>query len=131
MKVRNHFPHFKKAVLHPRVFIFLIIGGGVMFLTFLTQNNALEIAISGIASIFIGIGINNLTSLEVHLKDEKKLKSKMKHILNLLEIIQARLKIIHEELDTDDKHKIKAELAALQQTINLGAELIKEDAFPD
>ena len=105
----------------------MIIGTAVMFLTFLTDDNALEIAISGIASVFIGIGVNNLTSLETHSKDEQKLKSKMGHTLKVMEITQSRIKIIHQELNIENCNKMKVELAELEQIISISIGLIKEE----
>lgn len=119
--------HFRKIFFHPSVFIFILTGTAIIFLTFLTDNNALEIAISAIASVFIGIGVNNLTSLETHSKDEQKLKSKIGHILKVMEITQSRIKIIHQELNKQNCHKMKVELAELEQIISLSIGLIKEE----
>ncbi len=63
----NQFIH---ALLVPKTGLYILLGTVIMFLTFLTDNNAMEIAISGIASIFIGIGVNNFTSAETHEKDK-------------------------------------------------------------
>jgi ABC-type uncharacterized transport system permease subunit len=126
-KLKNHFLYFKKAFFHPRVITFMLIGIAVMFLTFLTDDNALEIAISGIASVFIGIGVNNLTSSETHSKDEQQLKSKMGHTLKVIEIIQSRIKIIHQEINKENCSKIKVELGELEQILSLGIGLIKEE----
>jgi hypothetical protein len=104
-----------------------LIGAGVIFLTFLTEDNALEIAISGIASVFIGIGVNNLSTLETHSKDEQKLKSKMGDTLKMMDIIQTRLKIIYQELNKENCTKMKVELAELEQIISLSIGLIKEE----
>ena len=118
--------HFRKIFFHPSVFIFILTGTAIIFLTFLTDNNALEIAISAIASVFIGIGVNNLTSFETHSKDEQKLKSKMGHTLKVMEIAQSRIKIIHQELNKENCSKMKVELAELQQILNLSIGLIKD-----
>jgi hypothetical protein len=74
MNPRKYFRQLWKALSHPNVFIFIVIGTGVIFLTFLTDNNAVEIAISGFASVFVGIGVNNLSSFETSAKDAKKTK---------------------------------------------------------
>ncbi len=122
---------FWKSFLHPRVLFFILIGTGVIFLTFLTDDNALEIVISGIASVFIGIGVNNFSMLETHVKDEKKLKSKIAHSLKVMEITRSRIKIIDNELNKESCSKIKAELAELEQIMSLGISLIKEDGLFD
>jgi hypothetical protein len=125
--MNNHINHFRQAFLHPRVYIFIVIGIVVIFLTFLTNNNALEIAISGIASVFIGIGVNNFSSLETRLKDEQKIKSILGHTVKMMNIVQTRMKIIHGELDKDNYAKMKVELAELEQIINFSIGLIKDD----
>lgn len=131
MVLKNYFPHFKKALLHPRVFIFMLIGSGVMFLTFLTSNNALEIAISGVASFFIGIGVNNLTSLETHSKDEQKLKLKIGHTLKIMAMIQTRVTMIRQQPGNENCQELRTELGELEQIINLGIDLIREDETLD
>jgi len=127
MKFKNYFLYFKNSFFHPRVIVFMLIGAAVMFLTFLTDDNALEIAISGIASVFIGIGVNNLTSLETHSKDEQKLKSKIGHTLKVMEITQTRIKIINQELNKENCCKMKTELAELEQILNFSVGLIKDE----
>ena len=64
MKFKITFGHLLLILSHSRVFIFIIIGTAIIFLTFVTNDNALEIAISGMASMFIGIGVNNFSSIE-------------------------------------------------------------------
>jgi hypothetical protein len=128
MKLRHYFPHFKEAFFHPRVFIFMLAGVVVMLLTFFTDDNALEIAISGIASVFIGIGINNLTSLEMHLKEEQKLRSRMGHLLTTMGLVQSRLRIIAQELNQDNGAVTKAALIELEQIVGLVIGLIREEA---
>lgn len=127
MNSKKYISKFWQAFIHPRVIIFILIGTGVIFLTFLTDDNALEIAIAGIASVFIGIGVNNLSALETHSKDEQKLKSKMGHTLKVMEIAQSRIKIIHQELNKENCLKMKIELAELEQILNLSIGLIKDE----
>ena len=76
MTIKKDFSRFWRAFSHPRVFVFMLAGIVIIFLTFFTSSNALEIAISSIASVFIGIGVNNFSSFETHLKDDQKLKQK-------------------------------------------------------
>jgi|GEM_PF-1574507 len=127
MKLKKHFLYFKKTFFHPRVILFLLTGITVIFLTFLTDDNALEIAISGMASVFIGIGVNNFSSLEMQSKDEQKLKSKMGHILKMMEIVHAAFKMIHEELNEENFVKMKTELMELEQIISLSIDLVKDE----
>src|SRR5437870_2013811 len=128
MKLKINF-HFFRTFFHPRVFVFIVTGTLIIFLTFFTSNNALEIAISGIASVFIGIGVNNLSSLETHLKDEQKIKSKIRHSLNVMEITKSRISRLYTEANKESCNKMKDELAELEQFINLGIQLIKADSL--
>ena len=131
MKLNNQARLFLRYFFHPRVFIFILIGTAIIFLTFLTANNAVEIAISGIASVFIGIGVNNLSSLETHLKDKQKMKYKIEHSLKMLEIVESQIARIHNEVKTGNYQNIKAEFAALEQFMNLSIQLIKKDEILD
>lgn len=81
MSLNNPIRLFLRYFFHPGVFIFILINTAVIFLTFLAANNALEIALSSIASVFIGIGVNNLSFLDTHMKDEQKMKYKTEHSL--------------------------------------------------
>ena len=128
---KNKLIHFWKIFIHPRVIIFILLGTVVIFLTFLTNNNALEIVISGVASVFIGIGVNNFTSFETHIKDEQKLKSKIAHSLKVMEITKSRIKVINHELNRENCFKMKEELAELEQIIILSMGLIKEEETLD
>ena len=94
MKITNYFPYFGKSFFHPGEYLFILIGIALILLTFSSNNNALEIAISGIASVFIEIGVNNLTTLETQSKEGQKIKSKMEHTLNLMRMAQTRIEII-------------------------------------
>lgn len=118
---------FWKAFLQPRVILFILFGAGIIFLTFLTNNNALEIVISGIASVFIGIGVNNFSSIETHMRDEKKLKAKITHAMKVLEITKSRIKVIRHELNNGYSMKMKEDLAELENIIVLSMGLIKDD----
>lgn len=123
--------HFWKTILHPRVSLFILIGTAVIFLTFVTNSNALEIVISGVASVFIGIGVNNFTSFETHIKDEQKPKSKIAHSLKVMEITKSRIKVINHELNRKNCIKMKEDLAELEQIIILSMGLIKEEETLD
>jgi hypothetical protein len=126
MKMKSHFQHFLQTFFHPRVFAFILAGTLIIFLTFLTSNNAIEIAISGIASVFIGIGVNNLSSLETRLNDERKLKSKTENLLTLLEIIKSKITKLYAETNKENCTKIKGELSELVRFMNLSIQMIKD-----
>jgi len=126
MKFSNFIVHFRKVFLHPRVFIFILTGTLIILLTFVTSNNALEIAISGVASVFIGIGVNNYSSFETHLKDEEKIKSRMSYGIQLMTVIQSRIKQINLDVTDQVCHKTKKDLTELEQLINISSHLINE-----
>lgn len=127
MENKTHLGHFLSIFMHPRVLVFFIIGSTVIFLTFLTNNNAIEIVISGFASVFIGIAVNNFSSFETHSKDEEKIKRKIAHSLKVMEITRSRIKLIHSELDIENDLKTKEQLVELEQIIVLSMALIKDE----
>ena len=102
----------------------MLVGIGIIFLTFLTDNNALEIAISGIASVFIGIAVNNFSIIDTHQTEENKLKPKIAHSLEMMYITINKIKRIQAEINGNDY--IKNELTELEQYMRLAVELIKE-----
>ena len=126
MKYKVNYHLVWEAFRHPRVFMFILAGALIIFLTFLTQNNALEIAISGIASVFIGIGVNNYTSHETHLLDERKLKSKTDELLRVMEITKSKIGRLTNELEEENHSKIRQEVEELDLLINHGIQLINE-----
>lgn len=107
MQAKNKILRFRKIFFHPRVFSFILTGTIIIFLTFLTTNNALEIAISGIASVFIGIGVNNFTSIETACLDLQKQKHKDRQLKAMLELIQE--KSIHIQTETSGNAAHEAE----------------------
>jgi hypothetical protein len=127
MKIKKNIRHFHQTFFHPRVFVFILTGTLIIFLTFLTTSNALEIAISGIASVFIGIGVNNFSSIEVQIKNDRKLKSKTGHAVRLMEITKEKISRLYNETTGEAISKMKSELLELEQFITLGIQLMKED----
>lgn len=127
MQQNEKYRNFLSALKNPRVFPFIFVGVAVIFLTFLTRNNALEIVISGIASVFIGIGVNNFSSLETRMSDERQLKKKIVHALKVVEITRSRIKMINDELQKDNILQVKKELTELEQIIDLSAWLLKDE----
>ena len=117
----------QKGFLHPRVFIFILVGTGIIFLTFLTDDNALEIAISGIASVFIGIGVNNFSSLETHQKDEQIIKAKVGHSLKVMEMAHAKIENMETDLTAGNYQQAKANLRDLKQLTSLVTQLLIQE----
>lgn len=124
-KIASHL--FWKTFNHPSVIIFISIGSAVIFLTFLTKDNALEIVISALASVFICIGVNNFTTLETRLLDKKNVNIKISHSINVMKITRARIVQMQQSLTRENFDNVKNELAELEQIISLGIEIIKEE----
>ena len=125
MSYINGLGQFKKMFFRPRVFAFIFTGVGFMFLTFLTHDNALELSISGVASVFIGIGVNNFTAIETEQKDEQKLHRKTQQAIKTLIHIQRKTKKI-KALTTANPHLIDLELAEINDYIQLCVEFLEE-----
>jgi hypothetical protein len=130
MQLNKHFHSFLNIFFHRRVFIFILTGALIMLLTFFTENNAVEIAISGLASIFIGIGVNNLSAIETHLKDEQKIKSRLGHAVKMMEIIKSKISRLNGQLNEKNDPAIREELSELEQLAELSVKLIKEGTPP-
>lgn len=126
MIFKKTFKKFWRTLTHPRVIIFMLLGIGIIFLTFLTDNNALEIAISAMASVFIGIAVNNYSIIDTHESDKNELRPKIAHSVKMMEITMSKIKKIQAEINSHDHLEIQDELAELEQCMNLAIELIKE-----
>lgn len=100
MHLNGHLRYVWHTFRRPKVFIFIMIGVGVIFLTFLTDNNALEIAIAGIASVFIGIGVNNYTSQEMHHGSLVIARKQQQHIVQVILLLQSKINAASLEPDT-------------------------------
>jgi hypothetical protein len=127
MKIKTNIRHFHQIFFHPRVFVFMLAGTLIIFLTFLTTSNALEIAISGIASVFIGIGVNNFSSIEGQIKNNRKLKSRSGHAVRIMEMTKEKISRLYNEAAGETISKMKIELTELEEFITLGIQLMKED----
>lgn len=127
MKIKKHFISFWQRLFHIRVAIFIFIGAGIIFLTFFTSNNAVEIAISGVASVFIGIAVNNFSMLETHEKDAREFKAKMLHFFNALRLIEARISKLEAEAGGMPVEKLKQELSVLAQLVSFTILLMSDD----
>lgn len=117
MSPRKHFHQFWIAFSHPKVFVFILLGAAVIFLTFFTDNNALEIAISGFASVFIGIGVNNFSSFETLMKDKERLKAYVDHSRQLLEMTKSKINRLQSE--PSDRKNDKEGLIEIQKLNSL------------
>ena len=96
-----------------------------MFLTFLTNNNPLELGIAGIASIFIGIGVNNFTAIETGQKDELRLQRKTRQAIKTLVHVQEKIKKI-QTLAEVNSGLIMAELVELNDYIELCVQYLED-----
>lgn len=110
----------------PKVFGAIIFGMGVMTLTFFTDNNALEIAISGIASIFIGIGVNNFSIYQTHAADEKTVYEKIDRSLIIMEIVKKKINKLNNFPEIKIDTILKSEISEINQLITLGIKLMKD-----
>ncbi len=126
-KSRLQIKHTLTNILHPRVFIFMLAGITIIFLTFLTANNALEIAISGFASVFIGIGVNNYSTIENQLKEERRTRIKAGQTVHVLRVTHSMIEELRSELHTLDGEAIKREFEKIQRFIRLGLQLMEEN----
>ena len=125
---KRYLRHFWQTLFHPRVYGFIIIGSSIIFLTFLTNDNALEIAISGVASVFIGIGVNNFSSLETHQKDEQAMRAKLQHSLKLLAMASTTIENIRTNLAAGNEKQVTTDVNQLENCMILMKQLLKDDA---
>ena len=126
-KTRLHVIYALSNILHPRVLIFMLSGIVIIFLTFLTSSNAIEIAISGIASVFIGIGVNNYSMIENHLKEERLVKKKTGQSAHILRVTQAMIRELNTEAESHETANLKLEIEKIDRFIRLGIQLVEED----
>ena len=124
MSPKKHFHQFWIAFSHPKVFVFILLGAAVIFLTFFTDNNALEIAISGFASVFIGIGVNNFSSFETSLKDRERLKSYVNHSKQLLQMTRARISKLPSEVPVGEN--VREKLDEIENLVSLHISFIDQ-----
>jgi hypothetical protein len=105
----------------------MLSGITIIFFSFLTSNNATEIAISGIASVFIGIGVNNYSMIENHLKEERLMKKKTGQSAHILRVTQTMIKDLNVEAASHETEYLKSEIEKIDQFIRLGIQLVEED----
>jgi len=125
MSYTKGFRRFSMVFFKPKVFAFILTGVGFMLLTFFTRDNALELGIAGIASIFIGIGVNNFTAIETEQKDEKRLNHKTQQAIKTLLHIQDKTKKV-KELATVNPQLISVELEEMNDYIELCVKYLQE-----
>ena len=124
MSYVNGFRQFRKVFFKPRVFVFILTGIGFLFLTFLTDNNALELGIAGIGSIFIGIGVNNFTAIETQQADKTKLNRKTQYAIKTLLHVQAKLEKL-KTLALGNPQMIRAEIEEMCDYIELSIQYLE------
>ncbi|KYP15528.1 hypothetical protein [Flavihumibacter sp. CACIAM 22H1] len=125
--IKRHLRYFWNNFTRPRVLSFLLIGTAVVFLTFLTNDNALEISISGLASVFIGIAVNNFTAEETRHKDEIAIRSKVTYASKVLEMAEAKLQYICTQSATGNQQQAEDACKELSQLLGLLKLLLKEE----
>jgi hypothetical protein len=113
---------------HPQVFFFIVTGICVIFMTFLTNDNAMEIAISGFASVFIGIGVNNFSSVETRKNDIQKFKNKIGHSLEMLQIVKSQIAMVNQDVRKAAYEHIGSELDELEKFMDLSIKVVGEEA---
>jgi len=119
----NQFIH---SLLVPKTGLYILLGTVIMFLTFLTDNNAMEIAISGIASIFIGIGVNNFTSAETHEKDKALEHTRIALAIQSLEQAKQKISLTVTLLENNRPvEQTSADLKAFIQQLQLNIDYIR------
>jgi hypothetical protein len=84
----------------------------------------LEIAISGIASVFIGIGVNNFSAQENHDKELQKRQSLSRHAISLLELSVNKAKQLRELQEKNGSGDLPPELQELEQLLALVRQLL-------
>jgi hypothetical protein len=125
MRYIKGFLHYKAVFFKPKVFVFILMGIVCMFFTFFTHQNAIELGISGVASIFIGIGVNNFTAIETEQKDEQKIQRKISRAIKGMVHLQEKLKKIQDIVITDHA-LITTELKEMDHYIDLCIRYLKE-----
>ncbi|HLO82180.1 MAG TPA: OST5 family protein [Chitinophagaceae bacterium] len=111
----------------PRVYLYILTGALIILFTFFTQNNALEIAISGVASVFIGIGVNNFSAIETRQKDEEKLNAALYHTSGLMKAISLRLERMHTGLTAEEGLKYDHDFSELEYLVELAMRHIGQE----
>ncbi|MBX9783494.1 MAG: hypothetical protein K2X48_09395 [Chitinophagaceae bacterium] len=122
----NRFIHFLKLFFSARVFIFIVLGAAVIFLTFFTHNNALEIRISGIASVFIGIGVNNFTAHETRQRDMEQRKYRSCTLLKTLALAENKIIQTKKEIEQGLYNKSLISIDEAEKLIVLNKHLVHE-----
>lgn len=119
MTVNRHLRYYWRIATHPKVFMFIILGAGVIFFTFCTNNNALEIAISGLASVFIGIGVNNFTAHEASLKRKERILLREQYVLKLWQLTNTKMKAIQNDVHINSSEQTAHKVKELSEVMEL------------
>jgi len=127
MKLNRQNRFFQRNFFHPQVSFFVVTGICVIFLTFLTNDNALEIAISGIASVFIGIGVNNFSSLAIRINDNQIFKNKLGHSIEMLRMVKSQIAIISAEVKQGKYHNVNPKFDELEKFMDLSIKILGDE----
>ncbi|PZR27763.1 MAG: hypothetical protein DI535_09260 [Citrobacter freundii] len=129
--IKEHFDKFWRSFSRPHVYLFILMGTAIIFLTFLTNDNAMEIAISGFASVFIGIGVNNFSSYETHHKDDLVIRRKIKHALSVLNMAEDKIIHIRQTSLQENTKETEQKFRELTEYIRLLKQLLTDEETPD
>ena len=116
-------------VAKPKVYIYILMGVAIIFLTFFTSNNALEIAISGVASVFIGIGVNNFTAVETHQQDYQKLNYSLAQLIKIASISKLKMANALLELNEGNCDNAKNEVLAIEGLLELAIQILQQETL--
>lgn len=86
----------------------------------------MEIAISAIASVFIGIGVNNFSALETHYKDVKAEEASSHKLMAVMETMEARIAALEKQMASQDPG-IAVELRAINRLLTVCKNIIEKE----
>jgi hypothetical protein len=121
--------HFLHVFFHARIFVFIVLGIIIIFLTFFTHNNALEICISAVASVFIGIGVNNYTLHETRLNDEKQLRRQNKVMLDTVALMERKIYSVNSHLENRLTNQASEGINELHNMLTLLRTMIEQETL--
>lgn len=105
---------------------FIALGVTTIFLTFFTEDNALELVISGIASVFIGIGVNNYTVIEDRERNDFFWGAILSRCLENLDAgIGKTNRLLKADLEATDPVMIRRELEMTQLLLENAADFCR------
>ncbi len=124
--LQKKFKLFIEFFSKSNVIVYFLIGIAIIFLTFLTDNNAIEIAISAVASVFIGIAVNNLSAHEAAHKITLNVQNKINLSVKMLSILQEKLNRLHADIEISSKENISKDFEELKAFMKISVDLLQE-----